>query len=328
MSDAKVTATRDLEYEMFYVGTNAHCVWEYGIAQRQLEFVKSIEPEHFPFLYELLAKELAGEKKQRAACQIRATYSHALETFFALLLSAIQAPRCGYAWLLQYKPGDLPMMTSALLEGRPIPTPLKLNAFTLDHVAEVMTPHPAENPQDSRCAKVAFARAWKRFAFDFTNELWTTEYNSIKHGMRVSPGGMTLAFRLASDTDKPYQSLGGSEFGSQFFARQYLHEKLHFRGRRHTVNWNPTCLGHRIHAIGASIQNVRGMLLGHLGEDISDYPFIVPEADNAFDACWADDPRVTNVSFDINIRKEDINCLSKSEVEQILNASWNGIASD
>ncbi len=313
---------------MFYVENRARCVWEYGIAQRQLEFVKSIEPEHFPFLYEVLAKELAGDRRQRAACQIRATYSHALETFFSLLFSVIQAPRCGYAWLLEYQPGDLVAMTTALLQAQPIPTPLSLNPFNFDSVAEALTPRPTDDPGYANVGKVAFARAWKRLAYDFTNELWTTEYNSIKHGMRVTPGGMKIEVRLSSNIDEPFQNLGGSEFGSQFFRREKLIGSLHIRGRRHVVNWNPLCLGKRIDAIGTSIQNIRGFLLGHLGEDISDYAFVIPDDEHAFDECWANEPRVTNISFDNNICEADIDKYSKSEIEGRLQRSWTGISND
>jgi hypothetical protein len=215
-----------------------------------------------------------------------------------------------------------------LLAARPIPTPLNLDAFNFDHIADALTPHPTGSPELSKFGKIAFARAWKRFACDFTNELWATEYNSIKHGMRVNPGGMTLAFRLASEKDKPYRTLGGSEFGSQFFARQSLHGRIHVRGRRHVVNWNPLSLGQRIQAIGASITNLRGMLLGFLGEDIYAYEFVVPDSEEAFDGCWGDDPRVMNISFDSNIGEEDIDKFSKPEIEQRLKKLWKGIPID
>lgn len=67
-----------------------------------------------------------------------------------------------------------------------------------------------------------FSTLWYRFAGDYLNENLIAEYNSLKHGFRINPGGFKLMVGpestpgVAAPAER-MTSLGSSEFGSSFF---------------------------------------------------------------------------------------------------------------
>jgi len=69
--------------------------------------LRSLDADYFTFQGRQFARSLETEDAQRAAVALRSAYSHALETFFALLFAAIQAPDCVPAWLALYQPAEL-----------------------------------------------------------------------------------------------------------------------------------------------------------------------------------------------------------------------------
>src|SRR5690349_21028069 len=89
----------DIYYVPFVVNEKPFCVWEWDLPQRNLDFIGSLDAEYFEYVAKISARELEGEDCQRAAVTIRAAYSHGLETLFALLFAALQAPACMVGWI-------------------------------------------------------------------------------------------------------------------------------------------------------------------------------------------------------------------------------------
>ena len=112
----------------FAVGETPYCVWEWDLVERNLEFIEGLKPEFFAYLAEVHNKELTGEQRQLAALALRALYSQGLETLFALLMAAVQAPDCIVGWLPKYTLTQLRDLVKKISTAQPIFSKLSLNA--------------------------------------------------------------------------------------------------------------------------------------------------------------------------------------------------------
>lgn len=91
----------------FMIDTRPLCVWDTEIEAINLRFIRGIDPNYFQYVAESSFAALEGENAKYAALTLRTAYSHALETFFALLCAALQAPDCVVGWILQYRNTEL-----------------------------------------------------------------------------------------------------------------------------------------------------------------------------------------------------------------------------
>lgn len=315
-------ASLPLQYVMFAIGDRPRCVWEYGMRERQLEFIKAIDPGYFSFISNQQMPLLASndENRYRAATLIRATYSQALECLFAHMLAAIQAPYCGYAWLLDYQPGELRDLVKKIQTGANLPTPFKNTYFNFETIANMLLPTNNSDETMSRIGKKAFSSVWSKMSYDFTDEKLTCEYNSIKHGIRVRPRGFRISIKNNNSPDSVNVPLEGSEFGSQFFVKEKIGgQRLHFRGRRQLVNWFPEMLGRRLEIIDKSLRNIQLFLI-HFNKGESDnVKAWFPESEDTFASAWAKAPGTFAFNFDMVISKQDIESFTKEEILSRLN---------
>ena len=90
----------------FVVDETPYCLWDADIRQRNLDFLDSIDPG-YSNIADLHGQSLDGQEKQYAAAALRVAYSQGLETLFALLCAAIQAPDCVEGWLTKYQNSEL-----------------------------------------------------------------------------------------------------------------------------------------------------------------------------------------------------------------------------
>src|SRR5690349_22706750 len=101
---------RDLQWSAFAVDETPYCMWGEGLRDQNLEFLRSMKPaffNHVASVHQPTLEDEDAERRQFAAHAIRLNYSHCLETFFALLAAAIQAPTCPLGWLLAYENREL-----------------------------------------------------------------------------------------------------------------------------------------------------------------------------------------------------------------------------
>jgi hypothetical protein len=246
-----------MQYSKFVVNEWPWCVWEEDLPNRNLELINSLDPTYFKYLANVHRQSFeTGEHQQHAALALRTSYAHGLETFFAILFATIQAPDCVIGWLQKYDAKDLRQLIEKVQQGRPIRSKLRSQPHSWQAVAHMVLPPIAfqDTREQEDKIKEQFAASWARFAQDFLEDKSTQEYNSIKHGFRISNGGFSLSIGKADTWGIPapperMQALGGSEYGSSFFTAERIvdhenaenitpHSKHHFRVRRCAVASN------------------------------------------------------------------------------------------
>ncbi|MBI4232065.1 hypothetical protein HY605_02435 [Candidatus Peregrinibacteria bacterium] len=325
-----------IQYSKFAVDEAPFCVWEWDLHERNLAFINSIDPAYFAYLANTHGQCLETDaQKQHAALSLRTAYSHGLETLFALLFSAIQAPDCVIGWLHKYDVGDLRSLIKKVQTWQPILSNLEIKPITWETISDTI--HIAlslEDKEKEKRVKSHFATAWRRFGSDLSDDKSGLEYNSIKHGFRARAGGFRVAIGIEDTPGVPapperMRSLGGSEFGSSFFIPEKISDnKLHFRVRRHSRNWNPENFIYRLHLISLSLQNILSFLKVINGVDAATVKFSCPSDETHFEEPWRSMAGVTSMGMDTIIMAGHIMPFSKDEILAVYKVDSNNEVED
>lgn len=318
-----------IQFSRFLVYKEPYCVWEWDLKKRNLKFLEGIDPTYFEYIAKRNYDDLEGENKQKAALVIRLTYSHALETLFAFLCATIQAPDCIIGWLQRYSNKQVSDMVKAITKNNfKIKSKLKIDNVSWENVSIIINQFKLEDKDRELKIKTSFGDLWKKFAFDFLDTKYETEYNHLKHGLRVNLGGFTASIGRQSNRGESAPGdkmtpLGGSFFGSMFFIPEGIGKDrgkkhtMHFRVRRNLINWNPTSLIYGLELISMSIKNIISFLKIVNGVDGKTVQFSWPKDEAMFNHLWENIPSVTSIDMDCEIHEFDIKRFSKEEIKKL-----------
>lgn len=259
-------------------------------------FLRGFDPSHFDFVAQTLAAKLGGPEKSKATLAIRTTYGHALETFIAFLAATVQAPDCIFAWLLKYRNDELRSVVRKITERQSVRTRLKLSSVSWESLAKVVhAPLAAAHPNLEESIK-RVGRLWHRLASEFLEENHEREYNSIKHGMRVTTGDFGLSARPPNappDSDGPVSLvLQGS--GSSF--KTLLPIENNKRNLQIAVcarSWSAESLVLRIGFISMSLSNALQYLRLRAGDARQDVAYRLEQDAEVYEKCWDVDRHCT-----------------------------------
>jgi len=310
-----------LEVVKFVVDETPYACWDWELKRKNLKFLEGIDADYFRYVAEANVANLGGANRHRAALSLRLAYSQGLETLFALLCSMVQAPQCAIGWMLVYRNDELQKVVQKITSGYTVFSRIKEGPVTWALLAKYVhscLSHPSEK---TAWIQEGFGRLWGRFAGEFTNPKTVQEYNSAKHGLRTSLGGFSLAFGLEESPGVPVhrdklQSLGGSDFGTSYFAveRMVDDERLNFRPRSCSRNWNPEQLAEGLVLLSMSVNNVISFLRITNGMSAPSCKFLNPSNSDAFDFGHHRSVGVTDFNVDAVIRQSDIQPCTREEV--------------
>jgi hypothetical protein len=237
--------------------------WEVEGSDTQLQFLESIDPDYFVYLGRIHESQLDGNDSRHAAVGLRISYSHALETLFALIGAAVQAPDCPAGWMLKYKITELNGLLAKITDQKPFHNRLGLVRSGWTDVAIALSPND-ESSDELEEHRSATAKLWRALAKQLLDEDFDQEYNSLKHGFRVSSGEWYFAL---GHEDTPgvaalperMHLMAQSPFGSSFFRPVWL-KKHQWMFEDQRVNWSPTVFARRLPFIAATTANVLAFL--------------------------------------------------------------------
>jgi hypothetical protein len=309
-----------------------HCVYDWQLRDKNLRFIAGIDFDYFTYIATRHADDLEGLEKQRAATALRIAYHHAIETFLTVMGSAIQSPDCVFGWALKCKTDELRSLISDVTANRThVFNELALSSVTWAEVARVIfEPCPANAKAD---IVKSFGAFWNRLAQEFLTEAHQQEYNSLKHGFRIKPGGFSLSYGEEEQPGIPaapekMKLLGACEFGSSFLVatpplgRVCKKGEPSFYTRFNALNWNPESLRWALELIGMSIQNVVAFLRRVNGDTLP-LQFVLPDDPSDFAKPWANGPSVLKMSFDVDVRDECVEPLTNETIfERLRESKW------
>lgn len=274
----------------FVIDETPFAFWSADVQGENLRFLEGIRPSYFGYLSRTHGVVLADDSaapadRQFAATALRNAYAQALETFFALIGAALQAPDAPVAYLLKYR-DEIGNVVDKISSGGDLKTRWMLAPLNWEQVADLVTLPVSGVEAERREMNVkGFAGQWQRLAHDFRDESRSLEHNSIKHGLRLRMGGMSLQIGIPeSPGEEPAKmvSLGESEFGSSYYVANPVSDSkhnLHLRAR--SLAWNPHQLVWDLEFLQTSIENVVAFLKHQSGakdDQIQTKYASVPEA--------------------------------------------------
>ena len=293
---------------VFAVSENPYCCWDFDHEARSLAFLDGLDPDYFGTVASLCMSRLDTEDAVAVSVMLRVSYHQGLETLMSLLGAAVQAPSAIPAWIAQCSTGDLEDLVGTLRDGRPVLTQNGRHRWTFVELSEYVHRFAWADEIGEDSTAALFGRFWRRLASEVIDETARAEYNALKHGNRVRAGGFTLAIGVEKKPGVPaapeaMHSLGGSPFGTTFFASERVSTaKHHIRTCRTSVNWSPEALAQRLFLISMSITNIVGALRCNFGIDPATVTFVRPDPWSAFDDVWAREPRIRTSAMDSIIR--------------------------
>jgi hypothetical protein len=241
------------------IDKTAMIFWDFDRKRTQLKFLRSIDPEYFSYIARAHATHLEGEYSQSGAIALRIAYSHAVETLFALIGAAVQAPYCPAGWILKYQYRDLKEVVRKISKGIPFDNRIGLADEGWPAVANDLAPWSPTEPELIEHRR-ATAKLWKALADMMLDEDFDAEFMSLKHGFRVASGPWqwSLGRQDAPGTAAPPERMivmGSSEFGSSFFKANKL-KPNQWAIEEPRVNWNPEVFVKLLPVIAHNINNV------------------------------------------------------------------------
>lgn len=314
---------------VFLVQNRVFCVWDPKLPEHNRRFLRSLDHKYFSYVAGVHARELDGEDRQRAAIALRNSYHHGLETLFTLLGAALQAPHSLPAWFLKCQTQQLRGLITDIHHQKPIRNILKIREMSWEALATKLIhfKDPADASRAGR-ARDLYGELWRRFANDFLNEDNQLEYNSLKHGFRMRPGGGTLKVGEPVDGARPspeqMHTLGTSEFGTQFIHLQEIEGRpkngrdAHIALATKSLLWNPKGMVKGLTLISLSLHNIISGLRVFMGDAPKEVSFVCPEDESAFESPWADEPRISSFGFQHSLREEHIRRFTDQELEDKL----------
>lgn len=207
----------------FAVSERIYCCWDFDHRALTLQYLDGIDPDYFATIASLLAQQLEADDALASSVALRVLYHQGLETLMSLLGAAAQAPTVVPAWIAKCRTDDLQDVVGGLRRGSSLLTQAGTQQISFDDLSHHLHRFAwaDEKGHDSTAAR--FGRFWRRLSHEFLDETARAEYNALKHGTRVLPGGFTMAIGVedvpgVAAPPERMRSIGGSKFGSTFFA--------------------------------------------------------------------------------------------------------------
>jgi hypothetical protein len=266
-----------------------------NLAEHNDRFLASLDPDYFIRDIDANQSRLDGADRHRAALSIRAAYSHSLETFFALLAAAVQAPHCPLGWMLQYRNHELETLICSINKGEPIFTITKFTDRWAGLARQFHTFDSYDSVTDDILHDIEFV--WSSLAVDFLDTERKQEYNSVKHGLRAVSLESRVALGPSLDGDPPILD-AISPFGGHFCRAGTLSaDRVHFELEIVQKNWSPIALAARTRLVALSIRNVVGFLRRCIGVSEELYVPEWPRDPSLMRAAWQSESPVHTAIF-------------------------------
>ena len=192
---------------------------------------------------------------------------------------------------MKYKNRDLRSVVSKINKGVGFPCTLngRPSWDTISRAVHHFVPEQKHTDISER-----FGTLWRRLARQFIDDYFEPEYNSLKHGMRATVGGFSVAVGRETTYGTPpspenMHTIGGSEHGSSFWMPPRKVDRFGFTfelSKNVTRAWVPREFVCALPLIGMSIGNVAGAALIESGVSPATVRFEWPSDADAYEAPW------------------------------------------
>lgn len=313
-----------MENTIIVVNNEPYCIWEIDLKERNLEFINSISPEYFKYLIKAHFENIEEEDDKWAAVALRIGYFHGLETLFSLIGAFLQAPNCVYAWLLRCPTAELRTLIQRINQSdQTIFTKLNIKNINWQSISDAVFKFYLPGTEKNQKTTASFAVLWQRLSHEYLDVNNTEEYNSLKHGFRIKPGGFGLQVGIEHKYGVPppaeeMQTVGYSRYGTAFYRLERIGKDLKksrsFRSRRISINWEIEKVALLLQLIAISIENLVSVFKIANGIETSTVKFYRPAEDADFEKPWEYTSGVKDMSMDYIIEESQCKQTTKEDL--------------
>lgn len=295
------------------------------IIKLNLRFLEDFQPEYFyetsKSLFSSIQNSDNRTENNYLASQIKTLYSQAVETFFAYLFGSLQAPLCIVGWLQLYRIKSLRKFVETINTNTRFPYfKISLKKYSWLQLSKQFNFFKHEDNQIHNKIINGYAEFWSKISEDITNEDKYIEYNQIKHGFRITPGGFSLFIQKEGKNNNPIIPLGSSKFGSTIYKPEYYmsNDKRTNIISLATIsnNWNIDLYIKSLELLNYSLKNIKSFLIGLISNTLNEQLFHFPDDINLFDEICALSNPISSSELKNNYGNLDLDAFNKSDVKK------------
>ncbi len=273
------------DYKCILIDERPYCFWGSDLANKNITFLKNIDCD---FYYNIAKKiKLTFNDDYSSATLIRLLYGQALESLFSLLFGYIQSPHFIIGWLNKYEIKDIRNCINKINNGQNLPNTFNYNFSSWDDISRQINKYFIEEKREQMI--INFSKLWNRLSLEFIDANILSEYNSIKHGNRIIPGGVSISigkekeYGVSPPKDEMI-SLAESKFGSTYYlTEQVSNNNVNYLVHENTNNFIPEILLEKLCLISFSINNIISASLIANNESPDTLKFYTPIDNNVFE---------------------------------------------
>ena len=309
---------------IFLVDDKPYVIWDRDVSSRNIEFLNGLDTEYFDYIIEIHSK---ADDKLHASIALRTTLYNAMETFFTLFGAFVQAPGCVYAWINKCTNVELRKVIKKISSTNTnLFTAFDIDSVSWENLTKVVFESYSLETEKNIQTTQLFAEYWKKLSKDFIDSKYIDEYNSLKHGFRIRPGGFSLSIGIEHEAGTPPLKeemvlLGRSKYGTTFYKIESI-EKNQFsrnlRSKKLSINWTIEQTILHFQLISISIKNIISALKIANGIKLETCKFQYPLDCSIFNKVWSCSSGVLSFGVDNIIQPEQKNLLSKEDLLKII----------
>jgi len=298
------------------------------IIKLNLRFLKDFQPEYFHETSKVLFSSFQTSKNKKEknylASQIKTLYHQAVETFFAYLFGSLQAPLCIIAWLQLYRIKSLREFVEIINTDTSFPYfKISLKKYSWFQLSKQFNFFKHEDEQIHNNIINGYAKFWRKIADDIINEDKYVEFNQIKHGFRIKPGGFSLYIQeevKKGKNNNPIIPVLSGEFGSTIYKPEFYisNDKRTNILSLSTIsnNWNIDFYIKSLELLEYSLKNIKSFLIGLVSNTLNEQLFYFPDDINLFDEVNASSNPISSSKLNNNFENLDLTDFNKSDVKK------------
>ncbi len=160
-----------MENTIIVVNKEPYCIWELDLKERNLEFINSLNPDYFEYLFKTHFENVDEENNILSSIALRNGYFHGLETLFSLIGALLQAPKCVYAWISKCSTSELRGLIYRINRlDSTIFARLNIKKVSWESISDIVFKYYLPNTNKHKTTKKHFANLWQRLANEYIDQ--------------------------------------------------------------------------------------------------------------------------------------------------------------
>jgi len=311
-----------------YVGENPKCFWFDEIKKRNIEYINRSDPIFSDKVLDLLKELYEKNPTDQFVCAlIRQNYSQFLETLFSTIFACMQSPLFIEGWLSQYHENDIELLIEKINSNEKIYSYFGFSHYSWNDISSIIYQCDSTNKVE---IVDGFSKLLKCLADEFLDDNLKKEYNSIKHGNRISLGGFRAEIAgdislINAKRDDQYLQICGSDFGTTFLEPIKMlkdsttMKNIHISFEITRIIWHPKILLSRMDLMCMIIKNVMSKCLLLSMDDPQNIVFYHPIDTKVFCGEIIESSGINCMRERNNVREDDViqKGINKNNIQEV-----------